>query len=131
MNSSDPAPVPNRGWITVSIMLATFMQGVDTTIAIDAYPGVLFDAKVQSLSPGTGLTFSLLPAENATGNWVKVVQRLTVRLDFDQPPPDTVSHSGLSATVEVDTGYRRPSLDRFDGMLAWLTGGEAHRAAQR
>ena len=54
--------------------------GQTATVEIDTYPDVVFDAKVESLSPGTGLTFSLLPAENATGNWVKVVQRLPVRL---------------------------------------------------
>jgi membrane fusion protein (multidrug efflux system) len=58
---------------------------------------------VASFSPGTGESFSVLPPENATGNWVKVVQRLTVRFSFDQPPPDMVSHAGLSADVKVDT----------------------------
>ena len=48
----------------------------------------------------------MLPAQNATGNWVKVVQRLPVRLTFDQPPPDMVSHAGLSAFVKVDTRGR-------------------------
>jgi membrane fusion protein (multidrug efflux system) len=66
---------------------------------------------VQSFSPGTGLTFSLLPPENATGNWVKVVQRLPVRLSLENTDPNHPLHAGLSATVAVDTRYRRPWLD--------------------
>jgi len=56
--------------------LTHMRPGQQATVEVDTYPGIVFDAKVESLSPGTGLTFSLLPAENATGNWVKVVQRL-------------------------------------------------------
>jgi membrane fusion protein (multidrug efflux system) len=65
------------------------------------------------MSPGTGLSFSLLPPENATGNWVKVVQRLPVRLALECSPADLPLHAGLSATVEVDTRHRR-------AWLAWL-----------
>jgi len=138
-NTSAPTAVfslvsAERIWVTANFKeteLTHMRPSQPATIAIDAYPGVVFDAKVQSLSPGTGLTFSLLPAENATGNWVKVVQRLPVRLAFAKLDPEQPLAAGLSATVEVDTGYRRPSLDRFDGMLAWLTGREAHRAALR
>jgi membrane fusion protein (multidrug efflux system) len=58
-------------------------------------------AKVVSISPGTGSQFSLLPPENATGNWVKVVQRLPVRLQLEESVP---VRPGLSALVTVDTG---------------------------
>jgi membrane fusion protein (multidrug efflux system) len=99
----------------------TYMRpGQRATVEIDTYPGVVFDAKVASLSPGTGLSFSLLPPENATGNWVKVVQRLPVRLELESPDPNQLLHAGLSATVEVDTKYRRPWmvwLDRVTGRL--------------
>ena len=57
-------------------------------------PAWSFQAKVESLSPGTGLTFSLLPPENATGNWVKVVQRLPVRISIDRFDPDAPLHAG-------------------------------------
>ena len=80
--------------------------GEPATITVDAYPGYTFDAVVDSLAPGTDQTFSLLPAENATGNWVKVVQRLPVRLTLVKPPPIALQ-GGLSAKVKVDTGYRR------------------------
>lgn len=121
-------------WVTANFKeteLTHMRPGQTATVDIDTYPDVVFPAKVQSLSPGTGLTFALLPAENATGNWVKVVQRLPVRLTFDQLDPDHPFASGLSATVEVDTGYRRPWLDRVNGMLAWLTGTGTSRAAER
>jgi membrane fusion protein, multidrug efflux system len=121
-------------WVTANFKeteLTHMRPGQTATVAIDTYPDVPFTAKVQSLSPGTGLTFSLLPAENATGNWVKVVQRLPVRLSFDDVDPNHPLAAGFSATVEVDTGYRRPWLDRIDGMLAWLAGTGTSRAAER
>jgi membrane fusion protein, multidrug efflux system len=91
---------------------------------------VVFPAKVESLSPGTGLTFSLLPPENATGNWVKVVQRLPVRIRLDRFDPDAPLHAGLSVTVEVDTGYSRPLLDRVERLLSW-SAGSTTQAAER
>jgi membrane fusion protein, multidrug efflux system len=115
----------DRLWVEANFKeteLTHMRPGQDATVEVDTYPGVEFHAKVASLSPGTGLTFSLLPPENATGNWVKVVQRLPVRLTLDNVDPDTPLHAGLSVTVNVDTHYRRPwlvwlehSYDRFFG----------------
>ena len=65
--------------------------------------------RVDSVQPGTGQAFSLLPAENATGNWVKVVQRLPVRIAFAKVPPDVVARAGLSAKITVDV--RGPGRD--------------------
>jgi membrane fusion protein (multidrug efflux system) len=61
---------------------------------------------VQSISPGTGAEFSLLPAQNASGTWVKVVQRITVRVAVDHEAGDPVLRSGMSATVDIDTGTK-------------------------
>jgi membrane fusion protein (multidrug efflux system) len=109
----------------------TYMRpGQDATVEVDSYPGVEFHAKVTSLSPGTGLTFSLLPPENATGNWVKVVQRLPVRLSFDNLDPNHPLAAGLSAVVEVDTEFHRPWLDRINRLFAWLSG-RAPQTAER
>jgi len=80
--------------------------GQAATIRIDTYPGHAFKAHVISMSPGAGADFALLPPENATGNWVKVVQRVPVRLELDQADPQLPLFSGTSATVKVDTGYR-------------------------
>jgi membrane fusion protein (multidrug efflux system) len=93
--------------------LTHMRPGQSATVELDTYPDKVFQATVQSLSPGTGLTFSLLPPENATGNWVKVVQRLPVRLAIDAGDAGRPLHAGLSAYVDVDTHYQRP-------WLAWL-----------
>ncbi len=60
-----------------------------------------------SLSPGTGAQFSVLPAQNATGNWVKVVQRLAVRVEIDDADRDHPLFAGLSANVKVDTASQK------------------------
>ena len=123
----------DRVWVEANFKeteLTHMRPGQDATVEVDTYPDATFPAKIESLSPGTGLTFSLLPAENATGNWVKVVQRLPVRLSLERRDPNAPLHAGLSATVEVDTGYRRPWLDRVQGLFAWLTG-PTSRAAER
>jgi membrane fusion protein (multidrug efflux system) len=85
--------------------LAHLRVGQSARIRIDALPDQHLTARVASLSPGTGAEFSVLPPENATGNWVKVVQRLPVRLEIKDPPPGL--RAGLSAVVDVDTGMQR------------------------
>ena len=76
--------------------------GQPAQIKIDAYGGGALAGHVASFSPGAGSAFSALPAQNATGNWVKVVQRLPVRIAFNKPPPDVAARAGLSAKVTVD-----------------------------
>jgi len=91
-------------WIEANFkedQLAHMKVGQPVSIKIDAYPQAL-KGHVASFSPGTGQAFSALPAQNATGNWVKVVQRLPVRIAFDRPPPDMAGRAGLSAKVTVD-----------------------------
>jgi membrane fusion protein (multidrug efflux system) len=88
------------------VQLAHMRAGQVAEVHIDAFPGKTFEAKVVSVSPGTGTEFSMLPAENATGNWVKVVQRLPVRLEIESRDKLAL-RSGLSANVEVDTRHRR------------------------
>jgi membrane fusion protein (multidrug efflux system) len=85
-------------------------QGDAVSISIDAYPDLKLSGKVASIGAGTGSEFSLLPAQNATGNWVKVVQRVPVRIEFDQKTADMPLRTGLSASVSVDTKYVRPTL---------------------
>jgi len=115
----------NRVWVEANFKeteLTHMRPGQEATVEIDTYPGVEFKARVGSLSPGTGLTFSLLPPENATGNWVKVVQRLPVRLALENTDPEHPLHAGLSVTVDVDTKFRRPWLDWIQGSYAQLFG---------
>ena len=97
-------------WIEANfkeVQLARMRPGQSASVRIDAYPGRVIRAKVVSISPGTGSEFSLLPPENATGNWVKVVQRLPVRLQLEESVP---VQSGLSAVVKVDTKDRHGLL---------------------
>jgi len=81
--------------------------GQPATVRLDAYPDLELRAHIASFSPGTGNSFSLLPAENASGNWVKVMQRLPVEFELDAVPQGVLLHAGLSASMTVDTGHRR------------------------
>ncbi len=76
--------------------------GQPAEIEVDALPGRKFQGKMESLAGGTGASFSLLPADNATGNFVKVVQRVPVRVAWVNPPTDVDLRAGLSADVTVD-----------------------------
>ncbi|MNL64633.1 Multidrug export protein EmrA [compost metagenome] len=87
--------------------------GQPVAIHIDTYPDASWRGVVESLSPATGSEFSLIPAQNATGNWVKVVQRVPVRVDFGDDVPAELLRSGMSALVSVDTGAN--TLERMTG----------------
>ncbi len=78
--------------------------GQKATITIDTDPGRAFVGRVESLSAGSGTAFSLLPPQNATGNWVKVTQRVPVRVQIVDANPHVPLHIGTSATVEIRTG---------------------------
>ena len=100
-------------WIEANfkeVQLARMRPGQVATVKIDRYPGRTFAAKVTSVSPSTGSQFSLLPPENATGNWVKVVQRVPVRLQLAQSDAEFPLQAGLSADVTVDTSTSDPKL---------------------
>lgn len=84
--------------------------GQPARIRIDAFPDNDIRGHVESFSPGTGSSFAVLPAENATGNWVKVVQRVPVQVAIDVAPRDLPLSVGLSTSVEVDTGHERHLL---------------------
>lgn len=99
----------HRPWVDANfkeVQLARMRVGQPATVEIDAYGDRKFRAHVASLSPATGAQFSVLPAQNATGNWVKVVQRLAVRIEIDDADAAHPLYSGLSATVRVDTHDR-------------------------
>ncbi len=102
-------------WVTANFKetaLTHMRAGQPVRIEIDAWPDRPLRGEVASVSPGTGAAFSLLPPENATGNWVKVVQRVPVRISLDDTRGLPL-HDGLSATVRVDTGYRPSLLAEF------------------
>jgi membrane fusion protein (multidrug efflux system) len=82
--------------------LTKMRVGQSARIVVDALGGRELAGHVASFSPGAGSAFSALPAQNATGNWVKVAQRLPVRIAFDKVPPEVAGRAGLSAKVTVD-----------------------------
>ncbi len=87
--------------------LTNLRIGQKAVIEADIYPGYKYYGRVVGIRAGTGAVFSLLPPENATGNWIKVVQRVPVKIKLDQPPPpDHPLRVGLSLEVTVDTSER-------------------------
>jgi len=84
--------------------------GQPVTIRVDTYPDAAWKGVVESLSPATGAEFSVIPAQNATGNWVKIAQRVPVRIKIEAAPTMPQLRAGLSTIVEIDTGHRRRVL---------------------
>ncbi len=84
--------------------------GQPVTIHIDTYPDAAWKGEVDSLSPATGAEFSVIPAQNATGNWVKIAQRVPVRIKLEVAQGMPQLRAGLSTIVEIDTGHRRRIL---------------------
>ncbi len=111
----------NHIWVEANLKetdLTYLRAGNPAEISVDAYPGVEWKASVDTISPATGAQFSVLPAQNSSGNWVKVVQRLPVRLKVeanDNAPP---LRAGMSVTVDIDTGHTRT----LSGLFASLRG---------
>jgi len=90
--------------------------GQKVSMDVDSFPGHTFHGTVATVSPGTGAQFAILPPQNASGNWVKVVQRVPVRIAFE-PDQDTKDlRSGMSVRVDIDTGRSR-SLGKLIGSL--------------
>ena len=103
-------------WVEANLketQLTHVLEGQSASITVDAYPGVEWPATVDTIAPATGAEFSVLPPQNATGNWVKVVQRIPVLLDVEQTPKTTPLRAGMTVTVAIDTERERampPSL---------------------
>ena len=81
--------------------------GQKVTLDVDSFPDHTFKGTVVAVSPGTGSQFSILPAQNASGNWVKVVQRVPVRIAFDKGEDTKLLRIGMSVNIEIDTGHSR------------------------
>lgn len=99
--------INRKAWWAVANMketkLARIRVGQKATVQVDMYPNHVFQGTVKSISPGSGSSFSLLPAENATGNWVKVTQRFPIRIAIKHLDPQFPLRIGASATVTIDT----------------------------
>ena len=112
--------VPDDIWIWANFketQLDHMRPGQPVTIDIDAYPERTIRGHVASVQPGSGTAFSLLPAENATGNWVKIVQRVPVKIVMDNPPNDVALGPGMS----VETSVRvNPNPSLYRQLTGWL-----------
>jgi membrane fusion protein (multidrug efflux system) len=87
--------------------------GNHVDIYVDTYPGRAWSGTVESISPASGSEFSLLPAQNSSGNWVKIVQRISVRVKVERKSDDPPLRSGMSVYVDIDTKHRRSLADLF------------------
>jgi membrane fusion protein (multidrug efflux system) len=106
---------PGTTWIEANLketQLEHVQVGQRVEIAADAYPNALWSGKVASISPATGAEFALIPPQNATGNWVKVVQRLPVRIAVEPGDDQPSLRAGMTVTVSIDT-EREPELAKF------------------
>ena len=112
--------VPDEIWVVANFketQLNAMRQGQPVRFEIDAYPGRQMHGHVASVQPGSGTAFSLLPAENATGNYVKIVQRVPVKVVIDQVPTDVALGPGMSVVPTVRTDLT-PSL--YERLRSWL-----------
>jgi membrane fusion protein (multidrug efflux system) len=87
--------------------------GQSVTITVDTYPGQTWNGMVESISPASGSEFSILPAQNSSGNWVKVVQRIPVRVKITSSPAGFPLRDGMSAEISIDTDHHRHISDLF------------------
>jgi membrane fusion protein (multidrug efflux system) len=112
--------VPDEIWVTANFketQLDHMRPGQPVRIRIDAYPERSIHGHVASIQPGSGPAFSLLPPENATGNYVKIVQRVPVKIVMDNPPEDVALGPGMSVVPSVRIN---PNPSLFERLRAWL-----------
>jgi len=103
-------------WVTANLKetdLTYVHPGQPVEITIDSYPDRVWHGTVSAIAPATGAQFSVLPSENSSGNWVKVVQRLPVRIAFDPGEDISMVRAGMSTNVEIDTNHKRKFSDLF------------------
>ena len=118
---------PRSAWVEANLketQLEHVREGQAVEVAVDAYPGFVWRGKVASISPATGAEFAVIPPQNATGNWVKVVQRLPVRIAVraaDDLPP---LRAGMTVSVSIDTEREPQLVQLVQGALARVRGAE-------
>jgi membrane fusion protein, multidrug efflux system len=112
--------VPDRIWVTANFketQLDAMRPGKPVTLTIDAYPDRVIRGHVASIQPGSGTAFSLLPPENATGNWIKIVQRVPVKIVMDNPPADVALGPGMSVEASVRVNPNPSLYERLKARL--------------
>ena len=100
--------------------LTNVRVGQPAELRVDTYPDRVFEAVVASISPATGAEFALLPPQNASGNWVKVVQRLPVRLEIVDTREIPRFRAGMSVVVDIDTGHKRQLPSFLSDAFTWM-----------
>ncbi len=123
--------VVSRPWVEANFKeteLTHVRVGQKATVVLDTYPDVTWEAVVESLSPATGAEFAVLPPQNASGNWVKVVQRLPVKLRLSPQSGEPSLRAGMTATVRIDTGRERTVATTIGQMLGGRTADAATTA---
>ena len=95
--------------------------GQKAKVTLDMHPDITWGAEVESISPATGAEFAILPAQNASGNWVKIVQRLPVRLRLVERDGEPPLRAGMTAYVSIDTGRTRNISSLLGGGSAVAT----------
>ena len=122
-----------RPWVEANLKETTLTHvavGQRVDVVLDIYPDVTWVGEVESISPATGAEFAILPPQNASGNWVKVVQRVPVRIRLQPFAGEPALRAGVTATVAIDTGQRRSLMDVFEN-VAKLVRGSASAAGSR
>jgi membrane fusion protein (multidrug efflux system) len=122
-----------RPWVEANLKETTLTNveiGQRVDVVLDIYPDVAWSGEVESISPATGAEFAVLPPQNASGNWVKVVQRLPVRIRLHRHAGEPALRAGVTATVSIDTGRQRRLGDVYTNLANRVRGG-AKAAAQR
>ncbi len=112
-----------RPWVEVNLketQLTHVVVGQEASFVIDAYPDFTWQAIVASISPATGAEFSVLPPQNASGNWVKVVQRVPVRLKILPNQAAPPLRTGMTASVSIDTKRDRDLISLYTNALAFV-----------
>jgi len=110
-----------RPWVEANFKetdLTHVRPGLSARVILDIYPEIEWEAEVDSISPATGAEFAILPPQNATGNWVKVVQRLPVKLRLKTRSGEPPLRAGMTATVRIDTERERRISQLFSGQAA-------------
>jgi membrane fusion protein (multidrug efflux system) len=113
----------DHSWVDANLRetdLTYVKPGDPATVAIDAYPDLTFRGAVQTINPASGAVFALIPPQKATGNWVKVVQRIPVRVAVQTGPASPVLRDGMSATVTIDSGHRRTFATLWRDIREWF-----------
>ena len=118
---------PGSAWVEANLketQLEHVQVGQGVEIAADAYPNALWSGKVASISPATGAEFAVIPPQNATGNWVKVVQRLPVRIAVRAADDLPSLRAGMTVSVSIDTEREPQLVQLVQGALARVRGAE-------